>query len=558
MFSVCCRFKSCYLQFVVSLVITGLMTAMASTSFSEEQPTAQLSELRYGVALYEYFQGDMLAALCELEWAQQQSSEVARDEQAMLLKGAMSLAFGMDRSGARILKQTLAGSSAEKIHNVAWFYMAQAYSRRGDWPAAAFSLSKLRDPLESWMQQAVQAMRIDAAIRVGNLVLASSLLQDNVDADIWQPYGYYNLGVAHLRAQQFKQGIAYLDELALMELTTAEHLAIQDKGQTVAAYSMIERGDYSKAVDRFSLVRKQSPIAEQALLGYGWAASATGDYGQALAVWTVLAEGSPRLAVVQEAILAVPYAYEELGSAATALQYYSDADLTFTAELDRLQVLKSKFDLQSFLSMAVYDPGASAIGPMSDQQTYTLNGWDMAALHSSDTVFIERVQHFSQIEQLEKSERLWSAVAEESSGQVLAGATIDGDYAGLVELLSSDLFQSYLQDFRDLQALEKMLQGWQRKIDVYRSMIAGDNDSSQQAQIQLSEVGLQKQIDSLEKRLEQQTQALDASLAETESELRRMVLDQLDQQYKQLQRLQGQARLARARLYDQAQREASR
>ncbi len=113
MFSVCCRCKGC-LRLVVSIVITGLMTLMASTSFSEEQPAAQLSELRYGVALYEYFQGDMLAALCELEWAQQQSSEVARDEQAMLLKGAMSLAFGMDRSGTRIFKQALAGSSAEQ------------------------------------------------------------------------------------------------------------------------------------------------------------------------------------------------------------------------------------------------------------------------------------------------------------------------------------------------------------------------------------------------------------------------------------------------------------
>lgn len=531
---------------------------MPSTSFSEDKAAAKLSELRYGVSLYEYFQGDMLAALCELEWAQQQNSEVARDEQAMLLKGAMSLAFGMDRSGARIFEQALASNAAEQIHNVAWFYMAQAHSRRGDWSAAASSLAKLRDPLESWMQQAVQAMRIDAAIRVGNLVLASSLLQDNVDADAWQPYGYYNLGVAHLRAQQFQQGISYLDELAIMELTTAEHLALQDKGQTVAAYSMIERGDYAKAVDRFSLVRKQSPVAEQALLGYGWAAAATGDYGQALAVWAHLAAGSPRLAVVQEAILAVPYAYEELGSAATALQYYSDADLTFTEELDRLQVLKAKFDLQNFLSMAVYDPGATVIGPMPDQKAYTLNGWDMAAMHSSDAVFIERVQHFSRLEHLDKSERLWSAVVEESSGQVLAGATIDGDYAGMVELLSSDLLQSYLQDFRDLQALAKITQGWQRKIDVYRSILAGDNDSAQQQRIQLSEVALQKQIDSLEKRLEQQTQAIATHLVETESELRRMVLKQLDQQYETLQRFQGQARLARARLYDQAQREASR
>jgi hypothetical protein len=90
--------------------------------------------------------------------------------------------------------------------------------------------------------------------------------------------------------------------------------------------------------------------------------------------------------------------YEKLGSPGTALQEYSAAEEIFTAELDRLRLLKSNVKLQDLLLAANFDTPSTVTGlTPRDQIDSSLSAWDRAALHSVDAVFIERVQRFNQV-----------------------------------------------------------------------------------------------------------------------------------------------------------------
>jgi hypothetical protein len=138
-----------------------------------------------------------------------------------------------------------------------------------------------------------------------------------------------------------------------------------------------------------------------------------GNYGQALGPWQILARQSPLRPAVQEALLAVPYAYEKLGSLGSALQEFEAAEAVFSSEINRLERLKSSLQ-----------PG------------------DLVA-----AVSIDEARHSN-------------------------GENLDPELLGLVELLSGERFSLYRNEIRDLHALNERLHYWDENIDIYASMLA--------------------------------------------------------------------------------------
>jgi hypothetical protein len=72
------------------------------------------------------------------------------------------------------------------------------------------------------------------------------------------------------------------------------------------------------------------------LLGLGWAHAALEQYEDALTPWLVLRERNLLDAAVQEAYLAVPYAFAKLGANGQAAEYYEQALSSFGSERDRI------------------------------------------------------------------------------------------------------------------------------------------------------------------------------------------------------------------------------
>ena len=123
---------SCAKQLRRPCLLAGIALLLAlpgaQLSAAEEQPAA-VSDLRYGVSLYHYFQQDYLAALSELQVADLRGGIAGHGNAPLVLRGAMSLAFGLDRSASEIFEQALDQHSSERVRNAAWFYLS-AFTRR--------------------------------------------------------------------------------------------------------------------------------------------------------------------------------------------------------------------------------------------------------------------------------------------------------------------------------------------------------------------------------------------------------------------------------------------
>jgi hypothetical protein len=83
-------------------------------------------------------------------------------------------------------------------------------------------------------------------------------------------------------------------------------------------------------------VRLEGPFSNQALLRAGWADASADNYERALVPWTLLSKRQPTDAAVQEAMLALPYAYSKLNVYGRAAVPYGEAVKAFAEELAKV------------------------------------------------------------------------------------------------------------------------------------------------------------------------------------------------------------------------------
>ena len=75
---------------------------------------------------------------------------------------------------------------------------------------------------------------------------------------------------------------------------------------------MLESANFVDAERSFDRVRLDGPYSNQALLSAGWADASAKNYERALVPWNMLVERDVTDSAVQEAMLALPYAYSKL------------------------------------------------------------------------------------------------------------------------------------------------------------------------------------------------------------------------------------------------------
>jgi hypothetical protein len=338
--------------FVLGCSVVPTVDAESIDVFDNPTDASQpdrVADLRYGVALYHYYQQDYFSALSELMVAKEAGGISDHGTHPLLVEGAISLAFGMEQHAmAQFTRVTLA-QSLQSERDVAWFSLGKMAYRRGDWVQARDSFARIEEPLQEGQQQELLALQVNLAIRAGNLDQGESLLADAQEMGSWQPYIDYNLGTAYLKQAHSARGLAYLQQLLARPAVNEEERALRDRALVAAAYGLLRRDEPGAAQAHFKRVRAQSPMAGRALLGYGWAKAREAQYQEALNPWQQLAAGRPYEVTVQEALLAVPYAYEQLGGPQQAQRAYARADQLLGNEIERLALLSTDIQRSGLL-----------------------------------------------------------------------------------------------------------------------------------------------------------------------------------------------------------------
>ncbi len=478
----------------ISLCLLCLLFSFASITLAQsssdvaankkaKKPLETVADLRYGVVLYEYFQDNYFDALSELLVADERGGIKGHGENPELIAGGIHLAFGMDQTAEDIFLRLLDSSRPLNTRNAAWFYLAKVRYQRGQWDKANESLDNVEGDLSAILDEELSALRIQLLVRTNQLDAADQLLQKKEQEkriiSAWRPYINFNLGAAYARQGRYADSILQFNTASKERLVRKniqlqeQQLALYDKALTAAGYSYFLDKKYTEAIGQFKQVRRNSVFSNDALLGYGWAATRLENYQLALTPWLLLSERSLVDDAAQESLLAIPYAYEKISQPKRALDSYLFAEKTYTEEMQRI-----------------------------DEVAFGLSNQSLVELLDLDN---------------EEANTSW-LIPDPSTA-------IKPKLNYLNELFALNRFQNSVQTIRDLYQLKKRLQKWQIDLDAYSDLLnyrltrhRTPEELNKQAGLKTLSLSLQEQRDRLANIIERADKEQDVFLLMNEEQ----------------------------------------
>lgn len=386
-----------------------------------------VKDLKYGAVLFEFYQQKYFETLVEFAYAEERGGIREHGDYPELLRGGVSLSYGLDRQAKDIFSRLISDNAAGDVQNRAWFYLAKMLYLRGEPERAAQTLSRVEGRMPDDIDQEYRYLAALVNIKLGLFEEAETLSVDVDRRGRYAPYLLFNLGVARGKQSQYERAVQNLERAASYAKAGGELSPLADRAHLAIAYLLAEAGNPAAAYEHIDRVSTSGVFSNRALLGSGWASINSGDYRRALGPLTVLAGRSIAVPEVQEATLVVAHVYEKLGLIGRAAEGFIEAYDRYTGALEQL-----------------------------DQARTTLQDADVLEL------FVRNLDDVL-------GESDWFGTAPAVSVNDLSPF--------LLELMSDHSFQAVLKDLRDLYAIRNNLERWRRRRGDFEVIIRSWSDS---------------------------------------------------------------------------------
>jgi hypothetical protein len=408
---------------LLTILIFSVSSVLAGTPAPKD-----LKDLYFGEALYYAFQGNWFGAIARLDTELMQHhglDEPERDtlyyhiNQAEFDVGDFELAYRMHQRAGRAIKAVIEGNVEEPVRNQAIFRLARIYFQKDQPVNALYAAERINGVVPPEIRDDLAFLRAQILMANGRFAEAATILKDLKDAKSLEGFSTYNLGIALLKDGKEIEGRQYLDRTGQINSNDALALAIKDKSNLVLGSKLLEEKKFEGAKDVLDRVRLMGPFSNRALLGSGWADAFQGRFERALVPWSTLVTREVTDASVQEAMLAVPYAYGKLDVYSKAAVMYGSALEKFSTEIDKLDASIKSIREGHFLRALVREE------------------------LKQDANWVVKLRKLPQ--------------------------TPETYY--LLELMASHDFQESLKNYLDLEQLRKKLEAWEQDLDAFQEII---------------------------------------------------------------------------------------
>jgi len=387
-----------------------------------------LKDLYFGEALYYAFQGDWFDAVARLDTELYQHHGLDEPKldtlyyhinQAEFAVGDFELAYRMHRRAGRAIQAVIEGNVDEQVRNEAIFRLARIYFQKDQPVNALHAVERISGAVPPKIQDDLAFLRAQIFMANGRFAEAASILNELQGAKSLQGFSTYNLGIALLKDGKEQEGRQHLDHAGQIGSDSTATLAIKDKSNLVLGSKLLEERNLDGAKGMLDRVRLTGPFSNRALLGSGWADAFQGRFERALVPWSLLVSREVTDAAVQEAMLAVPYAYGKLNVHSKAALMYGSALEKFGAEIDKLGASIKSIHEGHFLRALVREE------------------------LKQDANWVVKLRKLPQ--------------------------TPETYY--LLELMASHDFQESLKNYLDLEGLRKKLEAWEGDLNAFEDII---------------------------------------------------------------------------------------
>ncbi|TNF89132.1 MAG: hypothetical protein EP301_03610 [Gammaproteobacteria bacterium] len=250
--------------------------------------------------------------------------------------GDFELSYRMHHRAGRAITAVLEGNVPEPVRNEAAYRLARIHFQKGQLDDALRAIERIDGQVPAGIRNDVEYLRANIYLATARPELAKPILRRLQGAKELAGFSEYNLAIAELQADRPEQALNQLERAGSVKASDEPARAIRDKANLVRGTMLLEAGRYQEAKVALDRVRLEGPFSNQALLSAGWADTHDNRYQRAVVPWNILAKRNRTDPAVQEAMLALPYAYGELEVHGRAAVLYNRALESFGAELSRL------------------------------------------------------------------------------------------------------------------------------------------------------------------------------------------------------------------------------
>jgi hypothetical protein len=409
------------------VLITGLIFAVSSAMAGTSAPKA-LKDLYFGEALYYAFQEDWFDAIARLdtELAQHHGLDEPKLDtlyyhinHAEFAVGDFELAYRMHLRAGRAITAVIEGNVAEPVRNEAIFRLAKIYFQKDQPLNALYAVERIQGAVPPNIRDDLSFLHAQILMANGRFSEAAQILIDLQDAKSLEGFNTYNLGISLLRDGKKQEGRRYLDLTGQIDGNNALTLAVKDKSNLVLGSKLLDESNFEGAKLVLDRVRLKGPFSNRALLGSGWTDAFRNQFDRALVPWSILVTRQVTDSSVQEAMLAVPYAYGKLNVHSKAALMYGSALEKFGTEVDKLSASIKSIREGHFLRALVREE------------------------LEQDADWVVKLRQLPE--------------------------TPETYY--LLELMASHDFQQSLKNYLDLEELRKKLESWENDLDAFEEII---------------------------------------------------------------------------------------
>jgi tetratricopeptide (TPR) repeat protein len=365
-------------KIIKTIQLILMSSILASPCFAESKIKHIVEDLSYGESLFHFFQGKHFSAISDILVAKHYQKLSNEDKNPELLLGGLYLSYGLHHKSADVFSKILAqkdkpeeiaedkndsdSSNSEEakstkkisaesdddgkltensitplpIRDRAWFHLGKNHYEHGFLEDAKQAFTSIKDTLNDNYNS--ERLFILANIHVKTNELDKALeVMDHFDDSIWKEYAYFNVGTALIKSNRIDEGIALLLKLAEIDIDISsadrERQILKDKAIIALAYTALMNEKPLEATKYFQTARLNDNEATKALLGIGWSLYKQKEFNQALIPWMELASRTPSDPSVQEALISIPYVFEQINNHHQALHQYNMAIDSYNKQL---------------------------------------------------------------------------------------------------------------------------------------------------------------------------------------------------------------------------------
>ena len=387
-----------------------------------------LRDLYFGEALYQAYQGQYFDALERLDAELAQHRRLDEPEldslqyhikQADFSVGDFELRYRMHLRAGRAIKAVLDADVDQLVKNDAAYRLARIEFQKDQPEDALHALERIQGTVPNDIRDDIEFLRANVYLGLGQPADAADVLKRLQTAQSLNGFAAYNLGIALLQSGHSPEGLQQLEKAGQIQTRETATAAIRDKSNMVLGSILLRSANYTQAELAFDRVRLEGPYSNLALLSTGWADASGHDYQKALVPWGMLIGRDPTDPAVQEAKIALPFAYSKLQIYGRAALLYSQALDSFGQELKKVDASMRSIRAGNFLKALVREE------------------------IKQDDVWVVRLRTLPD--------------------------TPDTFY--LTELMASNDFQTALHNYLDLEDLHRRLIAWQGGFDAFEDLI---------------------------------------------------------------------------------------